>query len=189
MRGRRKRTVPIVEAALVVLVPEAEELVGPFREAYDPSAAKGMPAHITINYPFRPGADPSADLEGRLRTLFSSLSEFRFRLQRAARFPEVLYLAPEPEGPFRELASQVWNAFPDSPPYSGEYAGVTPHLTVAQQEDSHAFEYICADFQQRAEGLLPISSIARRVWMMDNRSGRWRKRTAFPLGRRRDPDG
>jgi hypothetical protein len=42
------------ESALVVLVPEAEPLVGPFRERYDPSASAGMPAHITINYPFLP---------------------------------------------------------------------------------------------------------------------------------------
>jgi len=42
----------LIEVAIVVLVPEAETLVEPFRKIFDPSAAKGMPAHITINYPF-----------------------------------------------------------------------------------------------------------------------------------------
>ena len=47
------------ETALVVLVPEAEAIVGRLRQRYDPSAAVGMPAHITINYPFLPG-EPAA---------------------------------------------------------------------------------------------------------------------------------
>lgn len=173
----------------MILVPEAEDLVRPFREAHDPSAAKGMPAHITINYPFLPGASPSSDLEDRLRTLFSRYAPFPFRLQGPASFPEVLYLAPDPDGPFKELASDVWKAFPNSPPYAGEYSGITPHLTVAQEDDSHLFEYISADFQRRAEGMLPISSQARKVWLMDNRSGRWRKRTSFPLAGRRNRGG
>jgi hypothetical protein len=39
--------------ALVILVPEAEALVKAFRERYDPSAAEGMPAHVTVLYPFK----------------------------------------------------------------------------------------------------------------------------------------
>ena len=45
---------PSIESALVVLVPEAEALVKPFRDRYDPSAAVGVPAHITLLYPFKP---------------------------------------------------------------------------------------------------------------------------------------
>ena len=189
VREGRRRTIPAVEAALVILVPEAEDLVRPFREAYDPSAAKGMPAHITINYPFLPGASPSSDLEDRLRALFSRFASFPFRLEGPAFFPEVLYLTPDPDGPFKDLAAHVWEAFPNSPPYSGEYSGTTPHLTVAQEDESHLLEYISADFRRRAEGMLPISSQARKVWLMDNRGGRWRKRTSFPLARRRPSGG
>ncbi len=42
-----------IESALMVLVPEAETLVKPFRDRYDPSAAAGVPAHITLLYPFK----------------------------------------------------------------------------------------------------------------------------------------
>ena len=42
-----------IESALMVLVPEAESLVKPFRDRYDPSAAAGVPAHITLLYPFK----------------------------------------------------------------------------------------------------------------------------------------
>lgn len=48
--GKMADTEP--QSALVVLVPEAEELVAPFRAAYDAAAAAGMPAHVTILFPF-----------------------------------------------------------------------------------------------------------------------------------------
>ena len=41
-----------VESALVVLVPEAEVVVKSFRDQYDPLAANGCPAHVTLLYPF-----------------------------------------------------------------------------------------------------------------------------------------
>jgi len=50
------------ESALVVLVPEAEAVVGWLRQRYDPSAAIGVPEHITINYPFLPGEPADAEL-------------------------------------------------------------------------------------------------------------------------------
>ena len=45
------------ETALVVEVPEAEPLVSQWRAQHDWSAQRGVPAHITILYPFAP---PSA---------------------------------------------------------------------------------------------------------------------------------
>jgi hypothetical protein len=42
------------ESALVVLVPAAEALVGVFRALYDPAVRVGVPAHITVLYPFVP---------------------------------------------------------------------------------------------------------------------------------------
>ena len=50
------------ESALVILVPEAEPVVGRLRQRYDPSAAVGMPAHITLNYPFLPGEPADTEM-------------------------------------------------------------------------------------------------------------------------------
>ncbi|WP_079312549.1 hypothetical protein [Microbispora sp. GKU 823] len=44
----------IDETALVVEVPSAEPLVRGLRERYDSFAAYGMPAHVTVLYPFLP---------------------------------------------------------------------------------------------------------------------------------------
>jgi hypothetical protein len=42
-----------MKSTVAILVPEAEGLVRLFRNRYDPSAKAGMPAHITLLYPFK----------------------------------------------------------------------------------------------------------------------------------------
>ena len=71
--------------------------------------------------------------------------------------PRVLYLAPEPETPFRELTDALAEAFSDHPPYAGAVAQVVPHLTVAWHQDAPMDE-IRADIA----GALPIAARARR---------------------------
>jgi 2'-5' RNA ligase len=170
-----------VEAALVILVPEVEPLVGPFRLQHDPSAAVGVPAHVTINYPFLPGVDPPQDLYARLQDLFAPCDAFSFTFRRFARFPEVLYLAPEPDRPFRRLIEFVMHHFPESPPYGGAFDDVVPHLTVAQTEDPDILTDVERQLSPHLLEQLPRSMRADRVWLMDNRTGRWHKRTSFPL--------
>ncbi len=169
------------ESALVVLVPEAEALVGPFRERYDPSASAGMPAHITINYPFLP-MEPNwyVALE-RLDEVLAGCSGFDFSLFEIRRFPDVLYLAPDPERPFKHMIGAVASAFPDSPPYAGAISEVIPHLTVAQVDDAEALSKIAAAFARAAEDHLPIAGRVESVWLMDNRGGRWKREFEFDL--------
>src|SRR3972149_1878176 len=96
------------ESALVVLVPEAEAIVGRLRQRYDPSAAVEIPAHITINYPFLPGEPVKAATIDQLRILFSRFSPFRYSLIEAHEFFGTVYLAPHPDGPFLELIQAVF---------------------------------------------------------------------------------
>lgn len=170
------------EAALVISVPEVEPLVGPARLQYDPSAAVGVPAHITINYPFLPALDPSDELVSELANLFAGSDAFEFTLQRLSRFPDVLYLPPEPDAPFRRLIELVAARFPDSPPYGGEFDEVVPHLTIAQTGDESVLSSLEARLARLAVEFLPISSRAQEVWLLENRAGRWEGAMAFPLG-------
>jgi hypothetical protein len=65
------------ETALIFPVPEAEALVSRLREKYDPSAAVGVPAHVTILYPFlAPDAVGAGDVAA-LTTLFASAPPVR----------------------------------------------------------------------------------------------------------------
>ena len=83
------------ESALVVLVPEAEPLVRPFRDRFDPSAALGVPAHITLLYPFIEPERIGEDTLGKATECFRGFAPIAFSLTEIRRFPaETLYLAP-----------------------------------------------------------------------------------------------
>ena len=64
------------ESALVVLIPEAEVAVGSLRQRFDPSAALGLPAHVTILYPFKPPAELTLDVIDQLAELFARVPPF-----------------------------------------------------------------------------------------------------------------
>jgi len=168
------------ESALIVPVPEAEDLVGEWRERYDDSARTGVPAHLTLLYPFLPPEDVTqADLEG-LTALFAAANATRFELVAVRRFSRgVLYLAPEPEAFLRELTGQIWAQYPHRPPYGGVFDDVIPHLTVAQVADSGVLDAVEASV---ARGL-PIAARATEAWLMlQDADGRWRAGHRFPLG-------
>ena len=44
------------QTGLVLLVPALDPLIGRWRERYDPVTAYGMPAHVTVVYPWKPAA-------------------------------------------------------------------------------------------------------------------------------------
>jgi 2'-5' RNA ligase len=89
------------ETALVIVVPEAEALVSEWRTQYDWSAQRGVPAHITLLYPFAPTERVDDELLSQLRKLFVAEAAISFELARVARFPEVAWLAAEPSEPFK----------------------------------------------------------------------------------------
>jgi 2'-5' RNA ligase len=103
------------QSALVILVPEAEGLFGPFREKYDPSAAAGLAAHITLLYPFKPPDRIAGDVIDALNKCFQRFTPFAFSLAAIRQFPEVLYLAPEPSEPFRLLSVAICDRYPETP--------------------------------------------------------------------------
>ena len=162
---------PPRETALVVLVPEAEALVAPWRRLHDPSCAVGVPAHITLLYPFRPPERLDAALHRDLAELFGRTGAFDFRLTHVDRFPGVLYLAPDPTGPFVALTHMLMAQFPDASPYGGAYTQVVPHLTVAQSDDSTTLEAIAAALS----GFAPIAARTREAMLLtQGEDGLWR---------------
>jgi 2'-5' RNA ligase len=161
---------PPRETALVVLVPEAEALVAPWRQLHDPSCAAGVPAHITLLYPFRTPERLDAALHRELADLFGQTSAFDFSLTQLATFPGVLFLAPEPAAPFIALIRALMARFPDTPPYGGAYAQIVPHLTVAQSDDSATLETVAAALA----GFAPIMARAREATLLaQGEDGLW----------------
>jgi hypothetical protein len=166
--------------ALVVLVPEAETLVQAFRNRYDPSAAEGVPAHITVRSPFKYAGAIGREVVHDLQVLFSQHSRFSFTLE-SRRFPTALYLAPRPDAPFAKLTRAVAARYPETPPYGGAFATVVPHLTIAQMEDPRQLEEIGNKFACAARGSLPIHSRVEKVWVVQKHEGRWKLKCSFAL--------
>ncbi len=115
-------------SALVVPVPSMDWLVLDRRPATD---GLRVPAHVTVIAPFVPPDEISDGHLGELETLFSDVVPFSFTLDQTAEFPEgIVYLAPEPATPFRQLTHALARAFPEYPPYEGRFETVVPHVTV-----------------------------------------------------------
>jgi 2'-5' RNA ligase len=170
------------ESALVVLVPEAEALVERFRLQHDPSAAIGVPAHVTVLVPFKPPAELTEGVLQTLAELFARRPAFTATFAEIRRFPEVVYLAPEPVEAFRRLTEMLVEHFPETPPYGGQFAEIIPHLTVVQVADPQRLDEIAAQFERAAQGRLPIRADIREVALLDNASGRWEVRARLALG-------
>jgi 2'-5' RNA ligase len=172
------------QSALIVAVPEAEAVVGAHRAALDPVASWGVPAHVTVLYPFLPPARIDDQVLATLRALFADRPVFEVALSQVAWFgTEVLWLAPTPDEPLRQLTNEVSARFPDAPPYGGEFDDVIPHLTVGDHAPVTTLRAAAADIRVH----LPIAAVVRSVRLIEGTTGllRWRTITEFPLGRQR----
>jgi 2'-5' RNA ligase len=164
--------------ALLVPVPKAEDLVGHLRQEHDPSAAAGVPAHVTVMVPFLPPQELDAELISELRRVLAEVPPFGFRLAAVGWFGRsVLYLAPEPAQPFIKLTELVIRQF-GTAPYDGEYDSIVPHLTVAHASDGVEL----APVAEQLAGGLPLDCRAEEVWLMESDAQVWHRRRQFPLG-------
>ncbi len=166
-------------SGLLVPVPAAEPLVHEHRARWDPPASFGVPAHVTVLYPFVPPDQVDEQVLHDVAEALEDCSGFGFALTRVARFEgDVLYLAPEPPDPFVALTDAIAARFPAYLPYGGRFAEVVPHLTVADTAEGPP-----ASLGSELAAGLPIAAVATEVWLMEEaRDGTWSTRAAFPLG-------
>jgi hypothetical protein len=170
------------ETALVVLVPEAEPLVSRFREKYDPSAAVGVPAHVTLLYPFLPPDVLRPSDVAALAKLFASARPCDVVFERCGRFdPKTLWLAPRPAAPFLDLTRRLVARWPQCPPYLGTVAvdDVVPHLTVSDSVSGDLLDRI----EMAVAGGLPVRTRLAEATLIVDTTGRWTTRETFPIGR------
>ena len=171
--------------ALIIAVPEVESLVGDFRARHDPASAEGVPAHVTVLFPFLPPQRLTSVTLQSLRDIFEQFPSFSAAFAEPRKFPGVLYLPPLPDVHFRRLTECVVYHFPETPPYGGQFPDVVPHLTVAHATDQSLLEEIEAEFLQKAKSRWPIHAMIREVTLIEKRDGQWRTQMVFPLAMRR----
>jgi 2'-5' RNA ligase len=170
------------ETALIVPIPEAEEAVGRFRATLDRSASWGVPAHVTVLYPFLAPEKVNQEVLAGIGEVVGAISAFDVTLADTAWFGDtVVWLAPRPDGPFRALTAAVWRRFPEAPPYAGTHAEVTPHLTIGDDAAPHELKVAAA---RAVSARLPISATITFVRLIAGTPGRgpWHTLREFPLG-------
>ena len=143
--------------------------MGAIRLAHDWSAARGVPAHITILFPFLPADELD---EAAPRELFTRFPAFDFALDRVERFEDGhVWLHPDPSWRFADLTAAVWQRWPDRPPYEGAFDEVIPHLTVS-------------DTPLELELALPVACRAHEVVLIEEEEpdGNWTTQARFALG-------
>lgn len=157
----------------MITVPESEPHVRALRARYDAADVNGIPAHVTVLFPFGDRADG-------LEELFARFEPFDFALTRVERWPTVLWLAPEPAERFVELTRALTERYPEYPPYDRAHDTVIPHLSVAHR--TQAPPEVDGELRRG----LPIAARATHVVQLEEFApDRWRERRRFQLGRPR----
>ena len=167
-------------SALIVPVPEAEPLVGGLRAELDPAAALGVPAHVTVMFPFVPPGDADDKVLAVVEELVAAVPAFEARFVRVEWFNEnVVWLAPEPAAPFVALAEGIRSRF-GLEPYGGAHGSeVTPHLTVGHGAPLPRLRTAAAELTAG----LPLRAHVGSVRLMagSDVAGSWRSVAEFSL--------
>ena len=152
------------------------------RLAHVSNARLGVPAHVTLLFPFAPvEALADADIE-RAGVAIRRTKAFDVEFREAKSFEPgpteegAVWLAPEPPGRFIEMIAALVDSFPAYLPYEGLHDTVIPHLTLANG-DVHAQALIRA-----ARPHLPFSRrVTSAALLVEDEAGRWRIERELPL--------
>jgi 2'-5' RNA ligase len=169
---------PVTESALIVPALHLTPVVERFRLRYDPTAAAGVPPHVTILYPFLAPDQLTDGIVAEVARLLGNVAGFDYSMGELRQFePGVLYLAPEPAAPFADLTRLVSKHF-GIQPYGGAYSTVIPHLTVARSAVEDERGRIAAEIAAQ----LPVHGRASEAWLIagDNAAG-WKRVRSIPF--------
>lgn len=163
-------------SALVVVVPEAQALYDSWRERWDP--APGVPAHVTLLFPFRPAAEIDDALLDELRRFFAVAEPFAVEFRGVGRFEEVAYLAPEPAAPFVALTLALVACY-GYLPYGEAFDEIVPHLTIVNRAPPELLDEV----ERALTPQLPLRAEVREAALIEEGAdGVWRLRASFRLG-------
>ena len=167
-------------SAVLLCVPAAEQVVHAWRSTGDPSAARGVPAHVTLLTPFLPADQVDEGVLAELAWFFAGVDAFPVRFAAVGCFEPDGVVLLEPDGYGRdELASALARRWPECPPYGGKHRHPHAHLTVVHTDDGALRSRASAAVEQA----LPLETVAEHasLWTCDAH-GRWSEAAVFPFG-------
>ena len=143
------------------------------RDASDRMAARGVPAHVTILFPFLPGGSLGPGERAALTAIAAGRSAFVARFERVEERGSMVWLVPADQAPFLALTAAVVDRWPAFPPFGGIHDVLIAHLTLVETDDAVARE--AAASVAREVG--PFEAVAGELRVIDElASGTWRTR-------------
>lgn len=144
------------------------------RRRHVPSAALGVPAHVTLLYPFIASSDLTDHDRRQIAGILDEHPAFEYRLGRVRAWPTALYLEVQPEVAFVRLVRALVSTYPAWVPYGGAFPYV-PHVTVA--------DLPATDSPRIADPRRPLHRRAEHAnLIVQDEAGRWRTRWHFAVG-------
>ena len=162
------------QSALLIQFPELDRHLMPWIEE---TTSDGITTHVTVLVPFLNEPEITEDVLADLRGIFAGFAAFDLTFAKTARFPTVLYLAPEPDQPIRDMIAAVYARWPQCPPYEGKYPDPAPHASVVHEGTEEEYEQA----RQVLETRLPLRTRAAAVDLLIFDGSRWNVRERFPF--------
>lgn len=166
------------DSGLVLRVPEVDPVIGHWRQRFDSVASLGVPAHVTVLYPWIPAGLLTDDDLAAVTAIAAATDPIELTFAAFGRFPELLWLDPQPGTAILALIAAVTDRWPDYPPYGGRYGSrPVPHLTVADSANPAELEALVADVEQ----LLPVPARIAELSLVVRRADGWDMARTFPF--------
>jgi 2'-5' RNA ligase len=156
--------------AILVALDELAPTVAAARYDLGRYGANEIELHVTLLFPFVPRRELEDEVIEGLRAFFAARPVPTFALTAVESFDEgVVYAAPRPDAPLKQLIGDLAAQYPETPPYGGIHDEVVPHATLAMEDADGAV-------RARVEPLLPVECRPTRASLFEEFEPlRWRE--------------
>ena len=158
----------------VALPPRLEAL----RMRCVPDAVDGLPAHVTVAYPFAEPGSIDAAVVGLIAEVVAVRAPWTMRLVERRRWPDTVYASVEPEAPAIALQADLAAAFPSLPIYGGAIDVFVPHVTIAEGPSA---DDPAVDADPGWDDLPVTCAISEVELIVRSPVGRWAVERRFPM--------
>ena len=165
------------QTGLVIPVPAADALLAAVGARYPGTVREGVPAHLSLLYPFVAAAELDDRTISTVSDLLAGQAPMPVQFAECYRHDGFVALRPDTIDGLKELMSKTYLQWPDVVPYEGAYQDVEPHLTVAM----HCSDETAVRIEQEVTAQLPISAELREAWLVVF-EGKWALRGRFGFG-------
>jgi 2'-5' RNA ligase superfamily len=162
--------------ALVIEVPGAEALLDVARRVNPALVRPGLPAHVTVLYPFLPVAELTDDVDAAVRAIAASVTVTEVRLtELVSALGFVAMAAPE----LQPVADAAYAEWPGVQPYGGRFGPKPPvHLTIAMGGTEDELAQVVAQTREA----IPVIDQPEAVHLVVLTEQGWQLRLSAPLG-------